>query len=167
MTTRKTTRSTSTTKRTPKQPAMTARAPARRFTLQVGTGFSFITETVSAGEVAASRVPAGATVAVRYWKDPSHPAQPNAVLSRITLHARIDGAPVPSMVVAQRSDGLLLRGAPTLTLPETAKLLEYWFELVTDSGETMWDSNWGNNHWLELAPAHAANEVHTTTRAEA
>lgn len=191
MTTRKTTPRTTTTKKPTARKAATAatdtletlaaapaKTPARAtkksatphkgtYCLHLGQGFSLLTQKVPGGLTTAARVPAGAALELSYWKEPSHPQHPEAKLTRITMHARVDGAALPSLVVAQRDDeGRLLRLSPTLELPATSKLLEYWFELETDAEQTLWDSNWGNNHWLELesmltpasqaeAPAHA------------
>jgi hypothetical protein len=121
------------------------------YSLQLGTGFSLLTRLVPGGAVTASRVPAGAVLEVSYWKEPTHPAQPTARLSNIVLHARLDGVELPSVTLATLDlDGRLVRTAGRIELPESAKLLEYWFELDTEAGEKLWDSNWGNNHWVEL-----------------
>lgn len=165
MTTKKTTKATTTTAKRPatRKKAETAPAattapktatvktPENLYALNLGTGFTLLTQKLAAGQVTASRIPAGATLEVSYWKDPTHPQHAEAKLTRITMHARLDGETLPSLVVALRSEnGPLVRLAPSMNLPETAKLLEYWFELETDAGHTLWDSNWGNNHWLEL-----------------
>lgn len=169
MTTRKTTKTTTTAKRpaTKKKaegaPASKAKTTENLYALNLGTGFSLLTQKVNGGQVTATRIPAGATLEVSYWKDPAHPQHADAKLTRITMHARLDGATLPSLVVALRTgSGPLLRLAPALNLPETAKLLEYWFELETDAGHTLWDSNWGNNHWLELTNPMAAVEADAT-----
>lgn len=134
-------------------PTLTPVAPARdEYVLQLGSGFSLLTRRVGGGAVTASRVPAGAVLEVSYWKEPSHPAQPTARLSSILLHARLDGVALPTLTLASLdAHGRLVRTAGRVELPESAKLLEYWFELDTDAGEKLWDSNWGHNHWLELA----------------
>ncbi|MBE2253406.1 MAG: hypothetical protein IAE78_28010 [Myxococcus sp.] len=167
MTTRKTTRSTTTAapkKAATKKPASMGAArtatkskTAQVFALQLGTGFSLLTQQVDGGAVTVTRVPAGATLKVSYWKEPTHPAHPKAKLTRITMHVRLDGELLPTLVVAQRDDAdRLVRLAPTLVIPAEGKLFEYWFELETDANETLWDSNWGHNHWLELTERSAA-----------
>lgn len=171
MTTKKPTKTSTTAKRpatkkkaelaAPK--AVTAKTAENLYALNLGTGFTLLTQKLAGGQVTATRIPAGATLEVSYWKDPTHPQHAEAKLTRITMHARLDGETLPSLVVAQRSEnGPLLRLAPALNLPETAKLLEYWFELETDAGHTLWDSNWGNNHWLELTNPMAAVEAGAT-----
>lgn len=172
MTTKKTTSTRATTAKKPapkKKPTAQASAPARGvFSLHLGQGFQLLTEQVAGGVTTAARVPAGAMLQVSYWKEPSHPQHPNAKLTRITMHARLDGETLPSLVVAQRDEAdRLLRLAPALVLPEAARLLEYWFELETDANETLWDSNWGNNHWLELTGTATAPETSESARAQA
>lgn len=172
MTTKKTTKATTTAKRpatkkkaesAPVATASKAKTPENLYALNLGTGFTLLTQKLNGGQVTATRIPAGATLEVSYWKDPTHPQHADAKLTRITMHARLDGETLPSLVVALRSEnGPLLRLAPALNLPETAKLLEYWFELETDAGHTLWDSNWGNNHWLELTNAMATAEAGAT-----
>lgn len=174
MTTKKTTKTTTTAKRpaTKKKadavPAATtaapnvetAKTPEHLYALNLGTGFTLLTQKLAGGQVTATRIPAGATLEVSYWKDPTHPQHADAKVTRITMHARLDGETLPSLVLALRAEnGPLLRLAPALNLPETAKLLEYWFELETDAGHTLWDSNWGNNHWLELVNPMAHGEA--------
>ena len=150
--------------------AVTAKTPENLYALNLGTGFTLLTQKLEGGQVTATRIPAGATLEVSYWKDPTHPQHADAKLTRITMHARLDGETLPSLVVALRSEnGPLLRLAPALKLPETSKLLEYWFELETDAGHTLWDSNWGNNHWLELTNpmAHAETSAAQSMGAQA
>lgn len=140
------------------------------YSLQIGTGFSLLTQLVPGGAVAVTRVPAGADLAVSYWKEPTHRAHPEAKLTRITMHVRLDGVLLSPLVVAQRDDSdRLVRLSPMMTVPAGGKLFEYWFELETDANETLWDSNWGNNHWLELVDLSAAATAATTesNRAEA
>lgn len=184
MTTKKTSKTTTTAKRpatkkktesapaveTAKSVTAAARTIENLYALNLGTGFTLLTQKLADGQVTATRIPAGATLEVSYWKDPTHPQHAEAKLTRITMHARLDGETLPSLVVAQRSEnGPLLRLAPALNLPETAKLLEYWFELETDAGHTLWDSNWGNNHWLELTNpmAHAETSAAQSMGAQA
>jgi hypothetical protein len=153
-----------TTKRAPKKAvlvhghaegaALPTLSPVERevYALQLGSGFSLLTRQVPGGAVTADRVPAGAVLEVTYWKQPSHPAQPQARLSSIVMHARLDGVTLPSLQLARLDgEGRLVRSTGRVELPESAKLLEYWFELDTDAGEKLWDSNWGHNHWVELA----------------
>lgn len=177
MTTKKTTKTTTakrpaTKKKTESAPAVettstvtatTTKTIENLYALNLGTGFTLLTQKLTGGQVTATRIPAGAVLEVSYWKDPTHPQHAEAKVTRITMHVRLDGETLPSLVVAQRTEnGPLLRLAPALNLPETAKLLEYWFELETDAGHTLWDSNWGNNHWLELTNPMAAAEAGAT-----
>lgn len=160
-----TSRSTTTTKRSTKKPSVTPPREQREFWLQVGNGFSLLTERVGDGAMVVGRVPAGTTLEVSYWKEP---ANLGAALTGITLHARLDGETLPSSVIANRdTTGRLVRAAARLELAENAKHLEYWFELKTDAGESLWDSNWGNNHWLELTTTTALVEGEQAARAEA
>lgn len=171
MTTKKPMARSTTTRKTPaKKVASPMKEPQARaeYTLQLGQGFQLLTRSASGGQVMASRVPAGARLTVSYWKSPTHPAHPEATVTRIVLHARIDGVAREPLEVARTDDaGQLLRLAPAFDLPSTAKLLEYWFELETSAGEPLWDSNWGNNHWLELTPALALPAAPAERRAEA
>ncbi len=165
MTAKKTTTKTTTTAKRPakkkteakSEPPMVAKASNESYSLQIGAGFSLLTQLVPGGAVAVTRVPAGADLAVSYWKEPTHRAHPEAKLTRITMHVRLDGVLLSPLVVAQRDDSdRLVRLSPMMTVPAGGKLFEYWFELETDANETLWDSNWGNNHWLELVDLSAA-----------
>lgn len=145
--------------------APTAAQP-REFSLHIGTGFSLLTERLGDGVMVAGHVPAGAILEVSYWKEP---APKTGALTGITFHARLDGVPVPPAIIAVR-DGAnrLVRAPARLELPVTCRQLEYWFELQTDTKEALWDSNWGHNHWLELATDGTNGaEPKSTTRAEA
>ncbi len=161
MTAKKTTKTSSTAKRPAKKKTetksatpMVEKALNEIYSLQIGTGFSLLTQLVPGGAVSVTRVPAGADLAVSYWKEPTHRAHPEAKLTRITMHVRLDGVLLTPLVVAQRDDSeRLVRLSPMMTVPANGKLFEYWFELETDKNETLWDSNWGNNHWLELVDA--------------
>lgn len=166
MAAKKTTSRTSlTTKRTTTKKPVTERAQPREFSLQMGNGFGLLTERIGDGAMVATRVPAGAIVEISYWKEPSNLGSP---ISTITLHARIDGESVPSAIVANRdTTGRLLRAPARLELPKSAKHLEYWFELKTEVGEPAWDSNWGNNHWLELSSEVLPVDAEQAPRAEA
>jgi hypothetical protein len=154
MATKKTT--TSTTRIGARRPAKKATSAARpsldsprAFSLHLGTGFSMLTERVGDGSMVSTRVPAGAILEVSYWKEPS--AGKSGNVSTITFHARLDGTALTPSIIARRDDvGRLVRAPARLELPASCKQLEYWFELETDTGATLWDSNWGNNHWLEL-----------------
>jgi hypothetical protein len=167
MTAKKTTRSTTATaskRPSKKKSEPKAQTPAAEttihdiYSLQIGTGFSLLTQLVPGGAVAVTRVPAGASLAVSYWKEPTHRAHPAAKVTRITMHVRLDGLLLPSLVVAQRDDAdRLVRLSPMITVPIESKLFEYWFQLETDTNETLWDSNWGNNHWLQLEDLSGAS----------
>lgn len=152
----------------PTTSAAKSKATPDVFCLHLGTGFSLLTKRVTGGAVTVERVPAGAALEVSYWKSPALKATPEAKVTRITLHGRVDGVALPSLVVASRDGGdELVRLSPVLALPAEGKLLEFWFELETDVGETLWDSNWGHNHWLELTPGAAMATGSDGARAEA
>jgi hypothetical protein len=182
MTTKKTTAKNTTTATAARRPAKkkmeatttssaqtAAKVSNGLYSLHIGSGFSLLTQLVPGGAIAVTRVPAGADLAVSYWKEPTHRAHPEAKLTRITMHVRLDGALLSPLVVAQRDDSdRLVRLSPMMTVPAGGKLFEYWFELETDVNETLWDSNWGNNHWLELVDLSAATTTTTESgRAEA
>jgi hypothetical protein len=43
----------------------------------------------------------------------------------------------------------------TIAIPELANAseIEYWFKFSFPTGETRWDSNFGNNYWVKVAPS--------------
>ncbi len=169
MAAKKTSRTSSSTttssKRTTVKKSPLVTEPPREFSLQMGNGFGLLTERIGDGAMVATRVPAGATLEIGYWKEPTNLGSP---ITTITLHARIDGELLPSAVIANRdSTGRLLRAPARLELPKNAKHLEYWFELKTEAGEPAWDSNWGNNHWLELTAEVLPLDAEQAPRAEA
>lgn len=118
------------------------------FALQLVTGATVLTEAVGEGLVVAPKLKPGCTVAISYLKDVERP------LAAATLHARIDGVALASKVLGHTdADGRFVRTPVALDLAPGARKLEYWFELQTADGQTLWDSNWGRNHWLEVEAA--------------
>ncbi len=122
------------------------------FSLQLVAGASVLTEAVDGGVVTTPKLKPGCTVEVSYLKDLAQP------LSSARLHARLDGVPLASKPLGYTdADGRFVRTPVALALAPEAQKLEYWFELTTVDGQTLWDSNWGRNHWLEVeAPGAAA-----------
>lgn len=115
------------------------------FSLQLVTGATVLTEAVAGGLVVAPKLKPGCTVAISYLKDVERP------LSAATLHARVDGVVVASKALGHTdAEGRFVRTPVALELAPGAQKLEYWFELQTADGQTLWDSNWGRNHWLEV-----------------
>jgi hypothetical protein len=41
----------------------------------------------------------------------------------------------------------------TVTVPSDAKKIEIWFHNTDQSGCTSWDSQYGQNYWLDTAPS--------------
>lgn len=88
-------------------------------------------------------------------------ARPDVQLQSVTLHARVGGVDLPTVLMSddERHQGELVRLPTRLELPaDAAGELEYWFEVVTTSGETLWHSNFGRNFRLPLASGAAAVE---------
>jgi len=171
MATKKTTTTRTGAKRSAAKKTTSAPSPSveqpREFSLNLGTGFSMLTERVGDGSMVTNRVPAGAFLEVSYWKEPS--AGKSGNVSTITFHARLDGTSLAPSIIARRDgSGRLVRAPARLELPMSCKQLEYWFELETDTGETLWDSNWGHNHWLDLTTSSMNGaDVAVSPRAEA
>jgi hypothetical protein len=139
--------------------------PQATHALHLGSGFSLLLEYVPSGVMTVARVPAGAVLEVAYWKELQSPSrQP----TRVQLHTRVDGANETSLELARLdAHGRLVRQPGVLQLSATAKLLEYWFEIDTASGDTLWDSNWGHNHWLELGSSAEATVAQAEERQRA
>lgn len=162
MTTRK--KTTATPKKSVKRAAKKAAskpAPRPAFSLQVGHSFSLLTQKVAGGVVTAQPpVAAGGTLEVWYWKEPQQLARPDSQFTSVKLHSRIDGEDQPVLELGHAGDaGQFIRTGATLDLPASARHLEYWFELTTSSNETLWDSNWGKNYWLDASSASGALAV--------
>jgi hypothetical protein len=88
-------------------------------------------------------------------------ARPDVQLSAVTLHARVGGVDLPTVLMSddERHQGELVRLPTRLELPADASgELEYWFEVLTTSGETLWHSNYGRNFRLPLASGAEAVE---------
>ncbi|MEW5738755.1 MAG: hypothetical protein AB1938_07500 [Myxococcota bacterium] len=86
-------------------------------------------------------------------------ARPDVQLESVTLHARVGGVELPPVVVSdeERYGDELVRLPTRLELPlEATGDLEYWFEVLTTAGETLWHSNFGRNFRLPLAQASSA-----------
>lgn len=132
---------------------------SRQFSLNIGSGFTLLTEQVDGASCVATRAEPGSTLSLQYWKE-------LADVTRITLHLRIDGEAKASQVVATLTGQRLMRRPAQVELPADATLLEYWFELET-KGEPLWDSNWGKNHRLELTSAMVPASSARAPRAEA
>jgi hypothetical protein len=64
----------------------------------------------------------------------------------VTAYYRIDGGKTKTIVVA----GLNATKEPTIEL-DGAGELEVWFEATSKHGCHVWDSDFGNNYWFEVA----------------
>jgi len=96
---------------------------------------------------------------VTWLMDATALARPEAQLASVTLHARVGDVELPPVLLTDdaRHQGELVRLPTRLELPaDAAGELEYWFEVVTTAGETLWHSNWGRNFRLPLASGAAA-----------
>lgn len=103
---------------------------------------------------------AGAPLIVTYFTDTAALGRPDLELSQVRLHWRVGGADMPTVLVAKRvpATGVVERLPTTLLVPATATgELEYWFELETASGETLWDSNFGGNFKLTVTAPPSGN----------
>ena len=82
-------------------------------------------------------------------------------LDQIRLHYRIDGGDIQTETLADGSrdlrNGELLRSRASIDVPATARgEIEYWFELCTKDGETLWDSEGGKNYRVDVVPEGGA-----------
>lgn len=80
-------------------------------------------------------------------------ARPDVQLKAVTLHARIGELELAPVLVSddRLHEGELVRLPTRVELPAGATgELEYWFEVETSSGETLWHSNYGRNFRLTL-----------------
>lgn len=88
-------------------------------------------------------------------------ARPDVVLKAVTLHARLGDTLLPPVLVTDERTfaGELVRLPTRLELPADASgELEYWFEVETTSGETLWHSHFGKNFRLPIASGTRAVE---------
>jgi hypothetical protein len=139
--------------RAPRARAVKAKPTAARnvFSLQHVPGAAVLTELVEGGLVTAPKLKPGCMVQVAYLKDIERP------LAGATLHARVDGVPLePKSLGHVDGAGRFVRTAAAVEVAPGAQKLEYWFELKTADGQTLWDSNWGRNHWLDVDAAAAS-----------
>ncbi|MEW6433133.1 MAG: hypothetical protein AB1730_16640 [Myxococcota bacterium] len=96
---------------------------------------------------------------VTWLMDATGLARPDVQLKAVTMHARLgDVALTPVLVSGDQShEGELVRLPTRVELPaDAAGELEYWFEVETTSGETLWHSNYGRNFRLPLASGREA-----------
>lgn len=80
-------------------------------------------------------------------------ARPDVQLKAVTLHTRIGELELTPVLVSddRLHEGELVRLPTRVELPVGATgELEYWFEVETASGETLWHSNYGRNFRLPL-----------------
>lgn len=121
------------------------------FSLQHVPGAAVLTELVDGGVVTAPKLKPGCTVQVAYLKDVEHP------LAGAFLHARLDGVVLePKPLGHLDGAGRFVRTTAAVDVVPGAHKLEYWFELKTADGKTLWDSNWGKNHWVDVEGATAS-----------
>lgn len=145
----------------PKKPAAKTAAPRRApgaiaassgptYQLQVGNTFMLLTAQVEGGAVTAQEpLESGTWLEVSYWKEPQQLSLPDAQFVAVKLHARLDGVELGGLALGHTdSAGRFVRTAARVEVPASAQQLEYWFEIATSSGQTLWDSNWGNNYRL-------------------
>lgn len=132
----------------------------RVFSLQVGNTFSLLTERVEGGFVTMQQpIAPDAWLEVFYWKEPQQLARPDSKFTSVKLHARVDGEEQPVLELGSNDEsGRFVRRSATLEVTATTQRIEYWFEISMSTGETVWDSNWGNNYWLDVA-SHASLPV--------
>lgn len=80
-------------------------------------------------------------------------ARPDVQLKAVTLHSRIGELTLAPVLVSddRLHEGELVRLPTRVELPVGATgELEYWFEVETATGETLWHSNYGRNFRLPL-----------------
>lgn len=150
-------------KKTPGAPKKSASKPVEArpvFSLHVGSNFTLLTQDLEGGALTVlPPVGADALLKVSYWKEPQHLERHEVTFTSVKLHCRVDGGEELTFELGHVVDGRFLRTPAPVELGPTARLLEYWFELKTSAGEVLWDSNWGNNHWLSVAPAAVVSPV--------
>jgi hypothetical protein len=119
-----------------------------------------MTQEVDGGAVVV-HAPVGAesTLKVAYWKEPQHLERHGVTFVSVKLHARIDGGQELIQEVGRETAGRFIRTPAAIELGADAKHLEYWFEVLTSAGETLWDSTWANNYWLAVAPPAVVGPV--------
>jgi hypothetical protein len=82
----------------------------------------------------------------RHWRNGN-------ALWDITAHVRFDPG-------GERRDVSVRDGAPTITMPPTARTATLWFENTSASGCQEWDSNFGDNYaFAALVPPQWVGEV--------
>ncbi|GMU60492.1 MAG: hypothetical protein AMXMBFR34_22550 [Myxococcaceae bacterium] len=87
-------------------------------------------------------------------------ARPDVQLEAVTLHARVGGVELTPVQLSddERFQGELVRLPTRVELPAgAAGDFEYWFEVRTTSGETLWHSNFGRNFRLPFASSQSAS----------
>jgi hypothetical protein len=92
-------------------------------------------------------------VFVTWLVDAQGLGRPDVQLKAVTMHARIGELELPPVLLSEERthEGELVRLPTRLELPtDVAGELEYWFEVETTSGETLWHSNFGWNFRLPL-----------------
>lgn len=150
-----------------KKPAATTAAPSRAtatssgsaYGLQVGNTFTLLTAQVEGGALTAQEpLEAGTRLEVSYWKEPQQLSLTDTQFIAVKLHARLDGVEREALALGHTdAAGRFVRTPARVEVPAKAQQLEYWFEISTSSGQTLWDSNWGNNYRLSFAaPARPA-----------
>jgi hypothetical protein len=134
-------------------PRATATSSGPAYSLQVGNTFTLLTAQVEGGAVTAQEpLEAGTRLEVSYWKEPQQLSLTDTQFVALKLHARLDGVELKGLELGHTdAAGRFVRTPARVELPATAQQLEYWFEISTSSGQTLWDSNWGNNYRLSLA----------------
>ncbi|MBI3180993.1 MAG: hypothetical protein HYZ28_02485 [Myxococcales bacterium] len=131
---------------------------AAAYSLFVGNNFAHASaslEGVAAAVPAPHGVEAGKPLVVSYFQEPSHLGRPDAKLTSVKMHYRIDGRDYPPLEVVGRGrySAEPVRLTKQIDIPADAKgELEYWFECATDRGETLWDSKFGENYRLNIIP---------------
>lgn len=141
--------------------ALLARASA--YTLFVRRAVHHLAASLEGGAIsipAGRQLRAGTPLIVTYFTDAAALNRPDLELQQVTMHWRVGGEDQPNVLVAKRAGrvGVLERLPTTLLVPAGATgELEYWFELQSVSGETLWDSNYGDNFRLSLAAPVKAN----------
>ena len=109
------------------------------------------------GVPATGGIEAGKALNVNYYK---RLPVPESEVDSVTLRYRIDGQDYPGVQVASlntRGPANLVRKTGTVQIPASARgEIEYWFEVKTRSGQTVYDSNSGRNYKANVVPAGGA-----------
>lgn len=120
---------------------------AGSYSLYVGNTFGRLSLMLDGAAIPG--VEAGKPIVVSYSREPEDMGRPDVKFRSVKMHYRVDGQQMPPVEVA----GPRGHVPTTIEVPPAAKgELEYWFEIDTESGEKLWDSDFGKNYSFGVQP---------------